>query len=236
MSISKNQIKALRDGFLDKIEGGDYSVVNKDELPLLEKVLYEYGIAFNDAIQKNLEKSGSIASGKLAEPSFPVVKKFGTKYVMYLGYPTGSEQIKYYDFVNKGVKGYKSGKPNNTPYAFKNPYPNKKMAKSILTWLSESKSKVSADNVNTNRKGGISATENKRQSLKKVLSGTDKKKSLAYAISTSIKRKGIEQTKYFDKAIESVFNDKFTEELAYAMISDMAVKISGKVTKEIKGK
>jgi hypothetical protein len=155
---------------------------------------------------------------------------------MYLGYPTGSEQIKYYDFVNKGVKGYKSGKPNNTPYAFKNPYPNKKMAKSILTWLSESKSKVSTDNVNTNRKGGIDKTETKRQSLKKVLSGTDKKKSLAYAISTSIKRKGIEQTKYFDKAIESVFNDKFTEELAYAMISDMAVKISGKVTKEIKGK
>ncbi len=98
MSISRNQLKALRDGFFDKIEGGDYSVVNKDELPLLEKVLYEYGIAFNKAIQDNLEKSGSISSGALAEPSQPVITKFGNTYTLNLGYPTGSKQILLYHY------------------------------------------------------------------------------------------------------------------------------------------
>ena len=234
MSISKNQIKALRDGFLNKIGSGDYSVVDKNELPILEKVLYEYGIAFNDAIQDNLEKSGSIATGKLAEPSMPVITKFGNQYTLNLGYPMDSKQIEYYDFINKGVKGYDSGSPGNTPYSFKSPYPNRKMAANIFSWLNNARKKVSTDNVATNKKGQISATETKRQSLKKVLSESAKKKSLAYAMSVSIKKKGIKQTKYFDNAISQVFGKKFTEEIGYAIISDIAVKISGKLTKETK--
>ena len=236
MSISRNQLKALRDGYFDKIEGGDYSIINKDELPLLEKVLYEYGIAFNDAIQDNLERSGSISSGALAEPSQPVITKFGNTYTLNLGYPMGSTQIEYFDYINKGVKGYDSGSPSNTPYSFKSPYPNRKMAANIFAWLNKARKTVKADSVATNKKGEVSKTETKKQALKKIVSESENKKRLAYAISSSIKKKGIEQTKYFDNAIAQVFNNTFTQDVAYAIISDYAVKASAKISKEIKGK
>jgi hypothetical protein len=234
VSISRNQLQALREGFFNKIKGGDYNVVKKDELPLLEKVLYEYGIAFNDAIQENLEKSGSISSGLLAEPSQPVITKFGNQYTLNLGYPLGSKQMEYFDFINQGVKGYDSGSPSNTPYSFKSPYPNRKMAANIFTWLNKARKSVRTDSVSTNKKGEIDKTETKRQSLKKVVSEATNKKRLAYAISSSIKKKGIEQTKYFDNAIAQVFNNKFTQDVAYALLGDYAVKASAKISKEIK--
>ena len=236
MSISRNQLRALRDGFFDKIEGGDYSIVNKDELPLLEKVLYEYGIAFNNAIQDNLEKTGSISSGALAEPSQPVITKFGNTYTLNLGYPTGSKQIEYFDFINKGVKGYDSGSPSSSPYSFKSPYPNRKMAANIFAWLNKARKSVRTDSVATNKKGEVDKTETKRQSLKKVVSESENKKRLAYAMSSSIKKKGIAATKYFDNAIAQVFDNKFTQDVTYAIISDFAVKAGGKIAKEIKGK
>ena len=73
MSISRNQIEALRDGYIQKIGSGDYKVVNSKKLPILEQVLLEFGLDFNKAILDNLEKSGSIASGKLTEVSFPTI-------------------------------------------------------------------------------------------------------------------------------------------------------------------
>ncbi|CAB4153122.1 hypothetical protein UFOVP614_50 [uncultured Caudovirales phage] len=234
MSISKNQLKAIREGFFDKIEGGDYTVLNKDELPLLERVLYDYGLAFNDAIKDNLERSGSIATGKLAEPSQPVITKFGNQYTLNLGYPMDSKQIEYYDFINKGVKGYDSGTPGNTPYSFKSPYPNRKMAANIFSWLNNARKSVRADSVATNKKGEIDKSETKKQALKKILSESENKKRLAYAISSSIKKKGIEQTNYFDNAIKQVFNDKFMEDISYALLSDFAIKGAAKISKSIK--
>jgi hypothetical protein len=229
MSISRNQIEALRKGYIQKIGSGNYSIVNTKDLPILEKVLAEYGLDFNNAIVANLEKSGSISKGKLAEPSMPVVTKFGNQYVLNLGYPVGSEQIKYYDYINEGVKGYKSGQPSNSPYSFKNAFPNRKMAANIFSWLNTARKSSRADNVST------SPTQAKRQRLKKVLSEAENKRKLAYAISSSIKSKGIKQTKYFDNAISQVFDNKFTKDVAYAIISDMSVKIYGKLKKENKG-
>ena len=234
MSISRNQLQALRDGFFNKIEGGDYSIVNKAELPILEKVLYDYGLAFNKAIQDNLEKTGSISSGALADPSQPVITKFGTSYVLNLGYPSGSKQIEYYDYINKGVKGYYSGSPGNTPYSFKSPFPNRKMAANIFSWLNNARKSVRADSVATNKKGQIDKTETKRQALKNIVSEAENKKRLAYAISSSIKKKGIEPTKYLDNAIAQVFNNKFMQDVTYAIMSDYSVKAFGGISKEIK--
>ena len=55
-------------------------------------------------------------------------------------------------------------------------------------------------------------------------------------MSSSIKKKGIAATKYFDNAIAQVFDNKFTQDVTYAIISDFAVKAGGKIAKEIKGK
>jgi hypothetical protein len=159
MSISRNQIEALRDGYIQKIGSGDYKVLNSKTLPILEQTLLEFGLDFNNAILANLEKSGSVASGKLTEVSFPTITKFGTKYVLNLGYPADSVQIKYFDYINKGVKGKTSGSPSDTPYAFKSIYPNRKMAASIFTWLNKARKSVRTDNVTTSRDGGESPTQ-----------------------------------------------------------------------------
>ena len=229
MSINRNQIEALRNGYIQKIGSGDYKILNSKKLPILEQALAEFGLEFNDAIVANLEKSGSIGKGKLAEPSMPVVTKFGTKYVLNLGYAKGSPQIEYFDYINKGVKGAKSGTPADSPYSFKNSFPNRKMAANIFSWLNTARKKASADNVAT------SQTEKKRQGLKKIVNEAQNKRKLAYAISASIKSKGIKQTKYFDNAVAQVFNKEFTDTIAYAVISDAAVRIVANITKETKG-
>ena len=236
MSISRNQIEALRDGYIQKIGSGDYKVLNTKKLPILEQTLLEFGLDFNKAILDNLEKSGSIASGKLTEVSFPTITKFGTQYILALGYPADSEQIKYFDFINKGVKGKVSGSPSDTPYAYKTIYPNRKMAANIFTWLNKARKSVRTDNVTTSRDGGESPTQAKKQGLKKLLTDAKNKRALAYAISVSIKKKGIKQTKYFDNAVAQVFDKKFTDAVAYAVISDAAVRIAANITKESKAK
>jgi hypothetical protein len=236
MSISRNQIEALRNGYIQKIGSGDYTVLNSKKLPILEQTLLVFGLEFNDAILANLEKSGSIASGKLTEVSFPTITKFSTKYVLNLGYPSGSEQIKYFDYINKGVKGKISGEPSDSPYSFKTIYPNRKMAANIFTWLNKARKSVRTDNVTTSRDGGISPTQKKKQALKTILTTASNKRALAYAISVNIKKKGIKQTKYFDNAVAQVFDKKFTDAVAYAVISDTAVRIAANITKETKGK
>jgi hypothetical protein len=236
MSISRNQIEALRNGYIQKIGSGDYKVLNTKKLPILEQTLLEFGLDFNKAILANLEESGSVASGKLTEISLPTITKFGTQYILNLGYPAGSEQIKYFDFINKGVKGKVSGSPSDTPYAFKSIYPNRKMAANIFTWLNKARKSVRADNVTTSRDGGESPTQKKKQALKSIVTSAKNKRGLAYGISVNIKKRGIKQTKYFDNAVAQVFDKKFTDAVAYAVISDAAVRIAANITKESKGK
>ena len=73
----------------------------------------------NERRQENIT-----SSGRLAEPALPIITKFGTGYVLSVGYQQGSEASKYYDFVNKGVKGTSNVKADaKSPYSFK---PNKK--------------------------------------------------------------------------------------------------------------
>ena len=78
MSIAKAQIEALRNGLIQSLGDTGFNKVNAQDLPLLERTLALYGQAFNTAIGANLQKTGSISSGKLAEPAMPIITKFGT--------------------------------------------------------------------------------------------------------------------------------------------------------------
>ncbi len=104
MSEAKAQAKALRDGFLRAI-GEQFDVVDPTEYPVAEQMLMFYGKQFNDEVQKNLSKSGSIASGKIGDLAVPKVRKFGNDYEMLLGYDVENPASVYYKFVNKGVRG-----------------------------------------------------------------------------------------------------------------------------------
>ena len=150
MSETKAQAKALADGFLQSI-GETYNQFDPSEYPVAEQMFIYYGKIFNDAVAKNLKKSGSIGSGKIAELAVPKVNKFGNDYEMYLGYHKENPASVYYRFVNKGVKGFGgiNAKPkrvkSDSPYKYKTPFPNEKMAKSIMEWYKLGKAKARTD-------------------------------------------------------------------------------------------
>jgi hypothetical protein len=210
VSISKAQIQALRDGFIQSL-GGSFDKYKQGELPVLEDTLALYGKAFNDKITEILDKENITSSGRLAEPALPVITKFGTGYILSLGYEPGSEASKYYDFVNKGVKGTKNEKADSkTPYAFKG---NKKAVpvSSIEKWLGYNKLK--------------SVSVKKYTKLGTEAKAIEGKKSLAFLIARSIHRKGLKSTRYFDRAVAQIFNKEFIENIAIAVGGDIQIQI-----------
>ncbi len=211
MSISRAQIEALRNGFLQSIGETGFNVVKPGELPVLEDTLALYGKAFNDTLVKILDKENITSFGRLAEPAFPVITKFGTGYILSLGYEPGSEASKYYDFVNKGVKGTRNVKADtNSPYSFKT---NKKAVpvSSIEKWLSYNKLK--------------SVSVGRYTRLGVETKAIEDKKSLAFLIARSIHRKGLKSTKYFDRAVAQVFNKEFIKNISIAIGGDVQIQI-----------
>ena len=210
MSISKAQIEALRSGFLQSL-GGSFDKYKPGELPVLEDTLALYGKAFNDKIVEILDKENITSSGRLAEPSLPIITKFGTGYILSLGYEKGSEASKYYDYVNKGVFGTDNKKADsNTPYKFKD---NKKAVpiSSIEKWLGYNKLK--------------SVSVKKYTKLGTEAKAIEGKKSLAFLIARSIHRKGLKSTRYFDRAVAQIFNKEFIENIAIAVGGDIQIQI-----------
>ena len=211
MSISKAQIQSLRDRFIQSIGETAFNKVKQGDLPVLEETLSLYGQAFNDALIKILDQENISSSGKLAEPAIGIITKFGTGYQLSLGYEPGSEQDKYFRFVNKGVKGTSNTKADSkTPYSFKTSSKAVPVS-SIEKWLSYNKLKSVA--VKKYTKLGIES---------KAIQG---KKSLAWAIARSIHKKGLRSTHYFDRAVAQIFNTEFIENIAVAIGGDVLIQI-----------
>ena len=226
MSEAKAQAQAIKDGFLKRI-GDQYNVIDPTEFPVAEQMLIFYGKQFNDEVQKNLTKSGSIASGKIGDLVVPKVTRFGNDYEMWLGYDKDNPASVYYDFVNKGVRGF-GGKnarlkkvASDTPYEYKTPYPNNKMATSILQWYRLGKAKTTAE---TQTKK-LSKTQRKNKKLKQIVNKADSLKNLAYATAAAIKRDGLKTTSYFDNAVKAVFNKDFLATMAAAFGGDIMLQI-----------
>jgi len=221
--VNKQQAQFIREQFLSRFKG-QYDVIDTKKLPLLERILAESGLDFNESIRKNLEKAKAINSGLLADVSAPQVTTNGSGYTLNIGYPLGSKQLQYYDFVNKGVGGVggKNAKPkrNSGDYKFKSRFPNRKMAASIFSWLNKARKSVRADKVD------LSGVQRKRRSLSTALNESANKKRLAYAISSAIKRDGIRATYYFDRAITENFTQDFKDALSVALGGDIIIQIS----------
>jgi hypothetical protein len=207
MSISKAQALALGDGFLNTL--GEQRM-KENELPVIEALLKNFGGDFITTAQKNLRESGSIASGAINDIRL-YVTKFGTSYTLSLGYPKSEPASKYFDFINKGVKGTKNIKADSkTPYKF-NPAKKSIPISAVQGWLGYNKLKATA--VKPYRKLGVEAK------------AIDSKKSLAYVVARSIHRKGIRSTHYFDNAQKEVFGRNFYEVMEAALGKDIQIKI-----------
>jgi len=214
MSISKAQAQAIADGFLNTL--GEQPM-KEGQMPVAERLLKDFGADFIKTAQANLRANGSIASGAIDDIRM-YFSKFGTTYSISLGYPKSEKASKYFDFVNKGVKGTKNIKADlKTPYKF-NPSKKSIPISAVQGWLGYNKLKATA--VKPYRKLGVEAK------------AIDTKKSLAYVVARSIHRKGIRSTHYFDNAQKEVFGQNFYDVMEAALGKDIQIKIR-QIGKEI---
>lgn len=207
MNISQSQAKFLASKILNSLGTAN---IPDGELPVVEEIMKMFGGAFIVEAQSNLRKNKSIASGAINDIRIQQTK-FGNTYVLSLGYPENKPASKYFEYVNKGVKGTKNEKADSkTPFKFNSS--KKSIPISVVEgWLGYNKLK--AVSVKPYRKLGVES---------KAL---DSKKSLAYLVARSIHRKGLRSTHYFDDALTSTFDSNFTTVILAALGEDINIKI-----------
>lgn len=211
---SKAAKKQLTDAMLDEFanSGRDFALLK--ELPATKQEIIFRSATFLERLRDNLIRLNKVSTGALSDGGRQgelIEDNWG--YEIDLGYEKGGEGSAYYDFVNKGVKGTKSG-PNSI-YKFKSKYPSRAMVNAIKEWIDTNKIAGKKDDQKFNR----SALQIKRDRLTKV------DNSLAYAIATNIKQKGISQTRFFDEAIEYTFGKGFIDALTKSVGADVKVYI-----------
>jgi hypothetical protein len=191
ISITKAQAQAIADGFFDS-QITDESVSDhfiRTDVGLVPKntfgaLIEMAGFLVTDA-QEKLNAAGRTDTGGLSE-SLKVVNPevVGSKMSVQV------EANDYYKFIDGGVKGTKSG---SGVYAFKNDKVSKSMLFAIRKWLIREGIKGRTDR----KYKGISKREDFRKSI------TQTSNSVAYAISKSIKQKGLKQTNFFTNAVQT---------------------------------
>lgn len=195
MSINKAQAKALADGFLDNL-GSENDLQPRETFSEIILIAGE----MVEAMQDNLNASNTNASGALSssiEIGEPEVSGSLFKVDVYMNF--------YGQFVNKGVKGTKSG---SGLYAFKHDFPSKSMVDAIREWIKAGKLKTA----NTNAKKTISRNEKKNASIGQL--------DNAFAVARSIKQHGIKPTGFLDKAVDTTIT-KVKDRLGLALKIDI---------------
>lgn len=208
MSIGKAQAAAIADGFLDSIGSG-----NPDELQPRATFTELILIAgeFVESAQNNLNASNSNASGKLSASLIanePALEGKTLRVDISMNF--------YGLFVNKGVKGTRSGS-SKAGYSFKHELPSKNMVAAIKEWIDNGK----AITRTVKKYKGYGRHEIKHRKLA-VLSELDR----AYATARSIKIHGIKATGFLDKATVTTRN-KVASRLGAAFKIDLLDSLTG---------
>ena len=182
----------------------------------VERLMSEYAINFITAAQRNLRAKQKIDTGALLDIKFEVTY-FGSTYILSLGYEKGSKAEEYWDFVNKGVAGV--GKSlSGSPYKFKTKGASKKMVDAMQGWITR-------HNIQPSDKYTIKGLEKKRKSIRSTIKKSNNLRSLATAFARGIKKKGIEQTNYFDNALKLFNSAEFQKDIAEAVGYEVQIAI-----------
>ena len=224
MAKSRQQLQAESLSYLEKlgVDRAEFETATAG-LDALEYYLTLSAANFILKVRENLEAQGKVDTGGLSENlQQTAVSKTKTSLSISIGYEKGSKQAKYYDFVNKGVKGYKSGSPNSK-YSFKSdrPNPNKDMVFNIAKWLRRNASLGRREDSRTL----ITATQRKRKTLSTMVDENKRFKSFAFAVAKSIKQKGLEKSGYFDDAIKYSFGADFSKTISKLIGRDIQLTV-----------
>jgi hypothetical protein len=184
-----------------------------------ESVLVDAGNRFIDLAKKTITDKNKIDTGALSDLQITSVTSEGNKYTLTIGYPDNSKAWEYYDFQNKGVKGFKSGRPNSI-YAYKSLDVSPEMVKDIMQWYLRHQNYIKKET----QKKDLSGLQRRRKSIAKIASKTKDLEKLAYNTAVSIKKKGRPRVGFIDDNIELAFDDEFRTKLGEALGEDILIK------------
>jgi hypothetical protein len=222
MAKSIKQIEAEVLAKLDSIGVSSKGFKEVDSFGGIEDMMILAAANFILKVQENLNQSGSIDTGTLASDiEKGDITKSGGVYSIDVGYPKGSKAAKYYDFVNKGVRGTRSGTPADSPYSFRSDMPGPSMTSAIAGWY---RRHATAGRRETQKKN-LTSVQRKRKKLSKMVDANKRLRSLAYATAVNIKRKGLKKTGFFDKAVQSTFGPEFVKALAKISGKEIAINL-----------
>jgi len=158
--------------------------------------LYNIAAEFIKNASNNLQQVDRISTGALLDSINP-----SEITIMGKTYSISINVNDYYKFIDKGVKGWKSGSPSDSPYAFKQPGKrgeapkSSKMVSAIRQWLIKEGLKAT-----TSTGKSITKRESKRKSI------TDASTKAAIVVAQSIKKKGLDKTNFWTKAGQQTTN------------------------------
>jgi len=214
-SFSRRQQQVINNKIIDLNSdlASDYTTFNGKAL---ETALYNIAVEFINSAVDNLNAADRVASGGLLEsikPSEIIV--LGKKMTINISV------LDYYKFIDKGVKGWRSGKPGDSPYAFKAPAgksgkKSSEMVTAIRKWLIKEGLKAKA--TSKNPKHAISIRESRRQKI------TDTATSTAIMIAGMVRSKGLKKTNFWTdaEATASAFAEKeFETALTISVINSL---------------
>lgn len=188
------QLGAAGLDLLGSNDRGDAMPMNKTAETLVKMAGHLIGEA-----QNNLDKSGSTAKGELESSLHATdIQADGKRMSIDIMI------LDRYVFIDKGVNGVEHSQ--GSPYSFKTKKPSIGMKNSIKSWLRRRGARAM-------KYTAISKTERKDQGIKRMKTKADSQDGLAWAVATSVKKKGIRATKFFTKAVKST-EKEFKKEIA----------------------
>jgi hypothetical protein len=210
LSISKSQQNYLKTVHLNEI--GDVKTSSGVKLEAVEEALIELAVLFKVMAEKKLDIAQAISSNFLAESiQFEAVKFFGGVYSIDINVAS------YYKFVDAGVKGIQDEKGGSSPYSFKNLHVSKSFQEQVRKWLIREGLKVRTSSA---RKLPI-----KHESKGHAFKNADKTSALAYAVATSIKKKGLKPTHFWTDTAREI-NARLAETIGQGFAIDLVNELT----------
>lgn len=189
------------------------------KLTEFDSVMVDAASLFIYLAKRKIASKNKIDTRAMSDLQITSITNANNTFSLTIGYPDNSKAWEYYDFQNKGVKGFKSGRTNSV-YSFKSLGVSPKMLEAIMSWYSRHQS----FSLKEDQRKNLSALQRKRKSISNAANKTRNLKKLAYITARSIKKKGMPRIGFIDDNIEIAFNDAFITKLEQALGVDILLK------------
>jgi len=218
-SLKQVQDELLTSGYLDTLADDPVDPGSAPTNTAVSDLIIKLAGEFVIAVQENLDRLGKVSTGGLTDGvSAGDLLQSGSTYTLEIGYDKNDPSAKYWDFVNKGVRGIRSGQPASSPYQFRKLSAPPVMVEAIKGWLRVNG--IAARN--EDQRDDLSRLQQKRRN---IATEQDPQGDFAYAIALAIKRRGLPYTGYFDQAVNAYFGKTFAQAVAKAASFDVRVAV-----------